>query len=145
MKESNSNWRLEKWKALTEVWNKEADRFWTRNHVFLIVNSALLMVLSGFTEEALMSLIFSSFGLIFSIFWYCVIVKGKYYMERWMPILQKLEKDDEIDVFGKELLESSAESKATKKYEPTSTYMKYVAISFALIWLTLIIYNLLKL
>lgn len=66
-------------------------------------------------------------------------------MERWMPILQKLEKDDEIDVFGKELLESSAESKATKKYEPTSTYMKYVAISFALIWLTLIIYNLLKL
>lgn len=140
-----NNKRIEKWKTLAELWDKEADRFWARNNVFLVVNSALLIVVSVFVQEPIVCIIVSFFGVVFSLFWYRVNLMGKYYLDRWKPILEKLENGDELDVFGKELSASKTKFKEPQKYKPTSTYMRYVTISFTLIWVTLIIYNLIKL
>ena len=62
-----NNERIEKWKTLAELWDKEADRFWARNNVFLVVNSALLIVVSGFVQEPILCIIVSSFGVVFSL------------------------------------------------------------------------------
>lgn len=140
-----NNKRIEKWKTLAELWDKEADRFWARNNVFLVVNSALLIVVSAFVEEPIVCIIVSSFGVVFSLFWYRVNLMGKYYLDRWKPILKQLENGDELDVFGKELPASKTKFKEPQKYKPTSTYMRYVTISFTLIWLILIIYYIIKL
>ena len=139
------NIRIEKWKTLAQIWDKEADRFWTRNNIFLIVNSALLIVVSSFVQEPIVCIIVSVFGIIFSFFWYRINKMGKYYLDRWKILLSKLEHDDDINIFGKELLKVKEKFQEPKKYKATSTYMRYVTILFGMIWVTLIIYNLLML
>lgn len=132
---------VEKWKATTKLWDAEADRFWSRNNIFLIVNSALLVVISSFVEKSIIWMCISVFGLLFSTFWFKVNVMGKYYLDRWKPILAKLEKDDEINIFGHELPEARRTFTAPQQYKSSSTYMRYVAILFGVIWGILLAYG----
>lgn len=132
--------RLEKWKTIVEIWDKEADRYWMRNNIFLIVNSALLIVISSSVQNFLLCMIVSIFGIIFSFYWYRINLMGKYYLDRWKFILDKLEINDDINIFGVELQKIQKSFKEPMKYKATSTYMRYVNFLFAIMWFILFIF-----
>lgn len=74
------------------IWDREADRFWVRSNLMLLVNGALLGVVTGAQTPSALKLFLCAFGVYFSIHWLLVNGKGAYYVGRWRPAIEKYER-----------------------------------------------------
>ncbi len=120
------------WVQVSNLWDKEADRFWTRNNILLLVNGGLIALLSTIKLLEVILLI-SVFGILLSILWMWINTISKYYLNRWKPILKSFEKewtvkpitfiDDENDLNAIPLT-----------YESTSTYMRWTICTLGAFW-----------
>jgi len=76
---------LELIKLLRELTEKESDRFWTRNNVFVTINAALLAFFAS-SYSKLPVILYGSlclFGLTTSLAWFQISRAGKFYAQRW--------------------------------------------------------------
>ena len=78
--------------AYLGVWDREADRFWVRSNLLLLVNGALLGVVAGAQTPSRLKLIVCAFGVYFSIHWLLLNGKGLYYVARWRPAIEAYER-----------------------------------------------------
>lgn len=119
------------WRTCMQIWDSECNRFWVRSNVFLIFNGILITFLTTRSNTSFLTIFGSLSGLIISIIWYRVNVKGKWYIDRWRPVIIEIEKNLNIAVFQK-LRSISAIS--DKKIKPSTTQMKYAIITFGIIY-----------
>lgn len=78
--------------AMLAVWDKEADRFWVRSNLMLLVNGALLGAVAAANQPAITKIVFGVFGLFFSWSWLLLNNKSGYYVSRWRPVIEQYEK-----------------------------------------------------
>ena len=120
---------LEIWKAALEAWDKEADRFWTRNNVFLMLCTALIAILIAVNLEVIIRLAVSVLAMLFSYIWLKVNRRGKYYLDRWKKVIIPIEKK----FLGISILSGFPPPSGGK---PTTIYMQYITLVF---WATFIV------
>jgi hypothetical protein len=78
--------------TFVSVWDREADRFWVRNNLLLLVNGALLSVAATTDAPRGLQLILCGFGFYFSVHWLLINGKGAYYVGRWRPAIETYER-----------------------------------------------------
>lgn len=76
----------------TAIWDKEADRFWVRSNLMLIVGGILLGASISQDIAPEVKVFASAFGLYFSWIWMLLNRKGAHYVARWRPMIVALEK-----------------------------------------------------
>jgi len=131
---------VEKWKTLMEAWDNEADRFWARNNIFLIMIGSILTVIVAFSDNYLINVCISLFGIVFVMIWIRVNRIGKFYLDRWKVILKEFEQDAPIKVFAR-LEEMAERDPVASKYQASSTYMVYVLWLLCGIWTVVLLVN----
>ncbi|MCP4303509.1 MAG: hypothetical protein GY788_01220 [bacterium] len=77
--------------SLLQMWDSEADRFWTRNNLLLLINGALLGLFGTFEAPRLITVLACAFGIYFSWLWMFLNKKGEYYVARWRPTIVEYE------------------------------------------------------
>ena len=77
--------------SLVAVWDKEADRFWVRSNLLLIVNGALFGLITASSTPQILRASGCLFGLYFSFYWLLMNDKGGYYVGRWRPVIEAYE------------------------------------------------------
>lgn len=135
------NEALIKWQSVMEIWDREADRFWTRSNIFLIVNGALLLAVTSFASQPMLGVIVSVFGLLFVRIWMYVNRIGKYYVDRWRMLLEQLEEPWEHKLVG-QLDELEEQSEVASRLHASTTYMYYALRLMFFLWLGLCMYEL---
>lgn len=98
MNENQSN--IEKLKLLTEIQQSEATVHWSRNNIFLVCSSILLLALSQF-EMAEFKLLIAALGFVINFAWLLIQYRSSKYILHWKAEAQKLKKD--IQVYPKKL------------------------------------------
>ena len=73
------------------VWDREADRFWVRNNLLLLVNGALLSIAATADVPRGLRLVLCGFGVYFSLHWVLINAKGGHYVSRWRPAIEAYE------------------------------------------------------
>ncbi|MEW5859995.1 MAG: hypothetical protein AB1861_21845 [Cyanobacteriota bacterium] len=79
------------YQTLVGIWDKEADRFWLRNNLFLLINGGLLAAFTTIPGASGAKFVISLFGIYFSALWALVNKKGAYYVHRWRPAIENFE------------------------------------------------------
>ena len=79
------------YQTILDAHDDESDRFWTRNNIFLLINSGLLVTATSAIETPQLKIIVSIFGIYFSLIWVQVNKKGAYYVHRWRPVIEEFE------------------------------------------------------
>lgn len=135
------------WSSVSALWDKEADRFWSRNNIFLMVNGGIILFtlssISGKTTH-LFALISTLLGVCLAYIWLRVNKVGKYYLDRWKPILKKIERDcifkpiEAID-------EASERDVIPQKCYSSTEYMEFFIIILGVFWIVLFFIALLTL
>jgi hypothetical protein len=80
------------YQAVLNIWDREADRFWVRNNLLLLVNGVLLGVATAATGPPMLRIASALFGVFLSIQWLMMNAKGGYYVSRWRPIIERMER-----------------------------------------------------
>lgn len=124
---------LEVWKAAMDMWNAEADRYWMRSNIFLLLNGGLLVIVTIFVTNVTMRTLIVTLAAILAYLWMRVSERGKFYMDRWKPILIQLEKQISIEIIG--VLPGSPERKTVRA---STTYMRYAIFVFLLMYCVLL-------
>ncbi len=132
------------WAAIMQTWDKEADRFWTRNNVFLTINGAMLVFVTSFSTDLKINLLVTIFGMIFCIIWMRVNQIGKYYLDRWKEPLKKIELDWHIKPITR-INELATEHPLPLKLKSSSKYMIILIKYFVSFWALLFLLNLWRL
>jgi hypothetical protein len=77
--------------TVVSVWDNEADRFWMRNNILLVLNGALF----GFATTSNIAWQLRIFGCLLGIYvslcWILLNAKGSYYVYRWRPAIEAIE------------------------------------------------------
>lgn len=94
---------LEHYKIAVNMHKEEANRYWTRNNVFLILNGALLAIFSkDIGEKAFIIIVVSFIGITISLAWFGILNKGKSQIERWRKVIDSIENNfqNELKIFS---------------------------------------------
>ena len=127
---------LKKWEISMQMWDDEADRFWSRNNIFILLNGGFIALITVFSPEAFIKCVISVLGITFAYIWIRVNERGVFYLDRWKPVIEELEKHTRIPVIKK--LPSYK-----KTNQPSSTtYMKYGIFIFLIIYCILLVISL---
>jgi len=158
--EMNSESLVSVYQTIMDSWNRESDRFWSRNNLFLLINAALLTAISTFAQPSLISLAIAVLGIYFTGVWILVSKKGAYYVRRWRPVLERIEKQLQSDYSlsvspmveikeKRESLESRGKlrltalsiiwNKQVPKLESTEL-MRHAIIGFLIAWMVIAVY-----
>lgn len=132
----HENEELIKWQSLLQIWDNEADRFWTRNNIFLVVNGALLIAVTSFSKEPFIAAAISVFGMIFVVLWTRVNRIGKFYVDRWRMLLEELEKPWEHLLVSK-ISQLAKQHRVASKHRSSTTYMRRALWLMFFLWLTI--------
>lgn len=127
---------VEKWKTAMEMWDKEADRFWARNNIFLLLAGALTVLLTAASLSSAIRSLVSVLGVLFTYIWMRVNQRGKFYLDRWKPIIEDLEEKTGIPVLRR--LSHTRKRASTK-------YMEYGTIIFMVIYSLVLLASILEL
>ncbi|MFC1486025.1 hypothetical protein ACFL55_03255 [Candidatus Latescibacterota bacterium] len=131
---------LEKWKALLDIWDREADRFWARSNIFLIVNGALLVAVTSFSESHFVGFAISLFGVLFVRIWIKVNTIGKYYLDRWKVLMIRLEDKWDDKIIG-ELSQIALDDPRATRFKSSTTYMLYALYLIMALWILILLYE----
>ena len=129
-------------KLLRELTEKESDRFWTRNNVFVTINAGLLAFLAASYDEVppFVFLAMCGFGIATSLAWYQVSRAGKYYAQRWRLAARSLAESD--DQLAEKVPLLAGVNNLDKPSGPSSSRcMMAMALVAATIWLLLVGYG----
>ena len=128
-------------KYLRDLSEKESDRFWTRNNVFVTINAGLIAFMaSSFSSlDVFIISIISLFGIFISLAWWQILRTGKYYAQRWRNASRSLAKQNEYIIENVSILAGKIEDKQPRGPK-SSQCMKWLAIFTSLIWLSIGIY-----
>ena len=140
-------------KAL-ELLERESDRFWMRNNVFLLVQGAMIAFYSKAPPDALFNLLVSIEGLFLAALWIGVLTQGANYVRRWDDVVRELEARLEA-LFGDKFVGLKRLNDIAKSREKpgnirlldkrTTVLIRYFIISLLIFWEILVIYHLTKL
>lgn len=122
------------WKSVVSMWDQEANRFWTRNNIFILVNSGLFAIQTGFKIDNIIKLIIAILGIIFVFNWIKINRIGKFYLNRWKPIAINVEKLINVEVIS---ILPSKKPASTKKFE-------LILIVFLIVWFLLFMHSLIS-
>jgi len=126
-------------KTIIESLDRESDRFWKRNTLFVTISAALFALTAGYGDsiDAGMKIAISVFGLVVALAWCNAVVMGKYY---WLRIETDL-KDVLKRKTGLDIMMDSWFNKRKmnrpKAIRPT-TCVFIVAIVSSVIWVVLL-------
>ena len=126
--------QVHRWSTMIAAWDAEADRFWTRNNVFLTINGALFAVLAGFARDAWVVLAVSSFGFGLSLVWLRVNRVGKFYLDRWWEPIAASEAEWDIQPY-RLMREASEKHPIGSRYKASTAYMLTLIRLVAALWL----------
>ena len=113
------------WQTCLQLWDNEANRFWTRSNIFLIINGVLITFLSSKTLSNTFLMMSSVSGIILCLIWLKVNSKGTWYIKRWRPIIIDIEEQIDIEVFQK-----LRNQEDPSRLKASTTYMRYGIILF---------------
>lgn len=125
------------WIQVSNLWDKEADRFWTRNNILLLVNGGLIALLSTIKVLEVI-LIISILGILLSILWLWINTISKYYLNRWKPILVEIEKTWPVKPIS-QIDDEHNTHPIPLNYEATSTYMRWTICTLGVFWVIVLI------
>lgn len=127
LKAQRDDWRssdnLELWRAVANLRESESDRFWSRNNVLLVVNGGLLVLLARVDLDVILGMLTAFLGLVLASIWLRVNRVGKQYVDRWEPILLKLELGWPVRPIS---LSREGGFPAAVKHKGTTTYMNWL-------------------
>jgi hypothetical protein len=125
-------------KLLRELTEKESDRFWTRNNVFVTINAGLLAFLAASYEKVpfFVFLGMCGFGIATSLAWYQISRAGKYYAQRWRLAARDLAASDD-QLTQKAPLLAGVKNLDKPSGPSSSRCMMAMAIVATVIWLLL--------
>ncbi len=128
------------WEGIINIWDKEADRFWMRNNVFLTINGAILLFITSFSKDNLIAIIVSIFGMVLCGIWLDVNIIGKYYLDRWKTPLKQIEKQWHIKPLHI-IEEKSRTDPIPNEYKSSSKYMTWLIKLFMFFWTFILLYK----
>lgn len=127
---------IERFKIIAEAMDRENDRFWTRNTVFVTISAALLALFAGYGESmgARASLYLALFGLVVSLAWVQVIRMGKYYWTRiYLDAKNLIEPQPDL---ADSLASWTDKKRGVRPWGPRATRsVQIVAIFTVILWL----------
>lgn len=125
-------------KLLRELTEKESDRFWTRNNVFVGINAGLLAFLAASYDEVptFVFLGMCGFGIATSLAWYQISRAGKYYAQRWRLAARSLAASDD-ELAKKAPLLAGVKNLDKPRGPSSSQCMMAMALVAATIWFAL--------
>ena len=140
---------FEEYKLALDLIEKESERFWTRNNVFLIIQGALIAFYNSvFSTGNFYGLIVAAQGFFLAVIWIGVLIKGKNYVDRWDITARDIEKRL-LDTYpntllGLKRLNDRAKSNERQHFiqllnKSTTLLIRYVIYSFMLFWSALFI------
>ena len=136
---------IESYKIVTEHFRQDIREFWNRANFFLLAQTALLSAfMVGFptliTDQIVVILTFLFFGFAMAIFWFFVLRGAVFWIEKWREQIIKLSK--EIDRFQCYFeVENLVKNMGLKS---PSNLTQYFPLGFALAWLVIIVWVILK-
>jgi len=140
----------DQYKLANEMHKEEANRYWIRNNVFLILNAALVAIFSkDITKQISIVCIVSSVGIIMALTWLSVLTRGKNQIERWRKVIDHYESkfSDNLkvyalaDKYSKEI--PAPRGLASLMDMSASKAMNFLVYSMSIIWVLLLVFSLL--
>ena len=140
----------EEYIAALDLVERESDRFWARNNVFLLVQGAMIAFYSKANTGLTFGMLVSAEGFFLALIWIGVLRKGAHYVSRWdkvaREIERRLEERNGSDFIGLKRLNDLAkaeESPAQVRFlnRRTTILIRYFIVSLLIFWLLLIICN----
>lgn len=128
---------LEIWKTYVSIWDSETNRFWVRSNIFLLVNGALLTVVTGLSKIPLISLVICFFGATLAFLWLQTNKIGKHYVDRWKTLIWDCEKGLDKDISFTERLDTLKSASKYHNLRSSTHYMSIVIKILVIIWLFL--------
>lgn len=129
----------ELWAELLKHWDSETNRFWARNNVFLVLNGALVALLSKSNLPEIFIIVAAILGMVTGLIWYRINVIGKYYMDRWKEPIHQIEIGWPISPVT--LIDAIGDRHPTSmRYQSSSTYMQWIVVLAVIGWMTLFIF-----
>ena len=89
---------IEKLKVITTMQQSEASIHWTRNNIFLICSSILLLAFSQFNQE-LFQLAIATLGFVINLAWLLIQYRSSKYIQHWKDQARKIQVDDIPDIY----------------------------------------------
>lgn len=136
--------RFEEFKLALDLAEKEADRFWARNNVLLLVQAALIAFYDSINNIGnSYGLLVTAQGFFLSLIWIGVLIKGKNYISRWDVATRDMESKLMKDFPGKLQGLIKLNDKGRKKdvvhpikllNKSTTTLITYFVYSLMLFW-----------
>lgn len=128
---------LEIIKYLRDLSEKESDRFWKRNNVFVTINAGLLafLISSYSNNDNYIVILICVFGFITSLAWFQISRTGKYYAQRWRNASKELAKNNYYIKGSARILCGQINVIKKPKGPSSSNCIKCVALITAIIWL----------
>jgi hypothetical protein len=142
---NNKDKEFELVKYLRNLSEKESDRFWTRNNVFVTINAGLLAFLaSSYSSlDRIMIMFICVFGVIISAAWLQISRTGKFYAQRWRNASRELAQQNDYIIEKAPILAGVKKTKEPRG-PSSSRCMKWLAIISVMIWLLIGIYSIQK-
>jgi len=129
---------LQQWQSLLQIWDGEADRYWSRNTVFLLLNGGLVAILATGSPSPYVAMVVCIGGVASSLIWHRANTIAKYYIDRWKVPLRRLEAH--LDVQALHIIDRTAESDAVPlRYHSSSTYMQRIVRLSTAFWIVLLL------
>ena len=135
---------FEEYKLAIELAEKEADRFWMRNNVLLLVQAALIAFFDSVKSVgSIYGALVAAQGFFLALIWIGVLVKGKNYISRWDNVSRNIERKM-VKTYSGELLGLRQLSDKVKEKDTlhpikflnksTTVLIKYVIYSLLFFW-----------
>lgn len=85
---------FDQYKLAMDLLEKESDRFWARNNVFLLTQAALVSFYASMANSGVFffKLLLASQALFLAMIWMGVLLRGASYVERWDHVVRVLER-----------------------------------------------------
>lgn len=142
--------QFEQYKLALELLEKESDRFWSRNNVFLLIQAALISLYGAIMDDKslLFNLLISMQAWFLAFTWLCVLIKGATYVARWDKVVRDIESaiekttsDSEVPVYALKKMNDRAR---VDEYMPprmfrfsvhrTTKQIRYAIVSILIFW-----------
>ena len=79
--------------AMLALWDKEADRYWTRNNILLALNAGMLGLVATGQASQIIRGAACLLGAFLAGTWIFLNRQGRYYTYRWRPVLEQYERE----------------------------------------------------
>ena len=134
----------EEYKLATDLLEKEADRYWNRSNIMLLIQGGLLALYGGvFGKGLLIEIAVCLQGLIFAVLWFGIVHKGGLYVNRWdrvvMDIEVKLKQKFQTEFFAIRHMNDAGKSYENRsgfiRWGRTTSMMKMTIVTIVVFWL----------